>query len=158
MKSKVCCFTGHRNISKYNLEKLKIKLEKTIEELVKNGVTIFESGGALGFDTIASLSVLKVRKKYPEVKLILVLPCKSQTIKWKESEKQMYEDIKSQADKYIYISENYYDGCMLKRNRYMVDKADHVITAWDGRKVGGTYATVNYAKQLNRKIINLSLL
>ena len=35
--------------------------------------------GALGFDTIAAQAVLSVKETYPEVKLILVLPCENQT-------------------------------------------------------------------------------
>ena len=157
MNNVTCCFTGHRNISKYNLEKLKAELENAIEQLISYGVINFEAGGALGFDTIAALTVLKVKEKIPQIKLILVLPCRNQADKWNESDVETYEYIKSQSDKYFYTSENYNKGCMLKRNRYMVDHAEYVISAWDGRKSGGTYATVNYARKLNRKIINLNL-
>lgn len=157
MNNVTCCFTGHRNISKYNLEKLKAELENSIEQLISYGVINFEAGGALGFDTIAALTVFKVKEKIPQIKLILVLPCRNQADKWNESDVETYEYIKSQSDKYFYTSENYNKGCMLKRNRYMVDHAEYVISAWDGRKAGGTYATLNYARKLNRKIINLNL-
>lgn len=157
MNNVTCCFTGHRNISKYNLEKLKVELENAIEELISYGVVNFEAGGALGFDTIAALTVLKVKEKIPQIKLILVLPCINQADKWNESDVETYEYIKSQSDECFYTSEDYNKGCMLKRNRYMVDHAEYVISAWDGRKSGGTYATVNYARKLNRKIINLNL-
>lgn len=158
MNKVTCCFTGHRNLRKYNIEGIKTELENKVEELIKNGVVDFETGGALGFDTIAALAVLKMRNKYPNIRLILVLPCKSQTLNWKKLDIEIYEYIKSQANEYLYTSENYCDGCMLKRNRYMVDHADYVISVWDGRKSGGTYATVNYARKQNRKIINLNLL
>ena len=157
MNETTCCFTGHRNISKYNLEKLKVELENAIEQLISYGVINFEAGGALGFDTIAALTVLKVKEKIPQIKLILVLPCINQADKWNESDVETYEYIKSQVDECIYTSEDYSKGCMLKRNRYMVDHAEYVISAWDGRKAGGTYATLNYARKLNRKIINLNL-
>ena len=96
-------------------------------------------------------------KKFQQIKLILILPCRNQAYKWNKSDIETYEYIKSQSYKFVYTSEDYYDGCMLKRNRYMVDHAEYVIAAWDGRKTGGTYATVNYARKLNRKIINLNL-
>lgn len=44
---------------------------------------------------------------------------------------------------------------MLKRNRFMVDNSNFIIGSWDGRKRGGTYYTLNYAKKLNREIILL---
>lgn len=157
MRMLTCCFTGHRNINKYSLGTLKAELDKTIEQLISDGVVNFEAGGARGFDTIAALTVLKMKEKFQQIKLILVLPCKNQAYKWSKSDIETYEYIKSQSDKFIYTSEDYYDSCMLKRNRYMVDNAEYVIAAWDGRKTGGTYATVNYARKLNRKIINLNL-
>lgn len=46
---------------------------------------------------------------------------------------------------------------MLKRNRRMVDYSKYVIAAWDGRKYGGTYYTINYAKKLNKEIILIDL-
>lgn len=47
---------------------------------------------------------------YPDIKLILVLPCKNQTRGWKETDIQKYEWIKSKADKVVYTSEHYYNG------------------------------------------------
>lgn len=157
MNEITCCFTGHRNINKYNLGKLKAELENTIEQLINDGVVNFEAGGALGFDTISALTVLKMKEKFKQIKLILVLPCRNQAYKWSKSDIETYEYIKSQSDEFIYTSEDYYDGCMIKRNQYMVDHAEYVIAAWNGRKTGGTYATINYAKKLNRKIIKLNL-
>ena len=42
--------------------------------LVSKGFKYFGTGGAFGFDTIASQAVLSVKETYSEVKLILVLP------------------------------------------------------------------------------------
>lgn len=44
---------------------------------------------------------------------------------------------------------------MLKRNRFMVDNSNFAIVAWNGRKTGGTYYTLSYAKKLNKEIILL---
>ena len=104
MNSKVCCFTGHRKLNKSKIEMLETRLENVIEELIRDGVIEFECGGALGFDTLAALSVLKIKKIHPSVKLVLVLPCENQTLKWKNSEIETYEYIKSNADECIYTS------------------------------------------------------
>ena len=53
----------------------------------------------------------------------------------------------------MYISKEYEKDCMLMRNKFMVDNSDFVIAMWDGRKRGGAYHTLNYAKKLNKQII-----
>lgn len=50
------------------------------------------------------------------------------------------------------ISKRYYQGCMQKRNRYMVDKSDLVIAVWNGKESGGTWNTIQYAKSKGKKI------
>lgn len=154
MKEKTCCFTGHRIIPKAEISTIKTKLKKAIIELINDGVIYFGTGGALGFDTIAAQTILDLREEYPQIKLILVLPCKNQTAKWKQSDIDMYEYIISQADKCVYTSENYYDGCMQKRNRHLIDNSSYCI-CYLTHKRGGTFYTYNYAKKNGLKIINL---
>ena len=47
---------------------------------------------------------------------------------------------------------HYTSDCMQKRNKYMVNNSDYIITVWDG-KPSGTGNTVKYAKQKNKKIL-----
>ena len=56
------------------------------------------------------------------------------------------------------VQDHYGPGCMQRRNRYMVDHSALLIAVYDGRKTGGTYYTVKYAKSLDKdiRIINLS--
>ena len=68
----------------------------------------FGAGGALGFDTLAAQCVLSLRKRYPHIKLILVLPCITQTKGWSKNDIAIYEEIKSQADKVVYTSHDYF--------------------------------------------------
>ena len=56
------------------------------------------------FDTIASRAVLAMREKYPNIKLILVLPCLTQTRGWILEDIVEYERIKAQADKIVYTA------------------------------------------------------
>ena len=107
MKSETCCFTGHRAISKAEAERIKTHLKPVLEELINTGYKYFGSGGALGFDTIAALTVLELKKKYTHIRLILVLPCVNQTKGWKEKDVKIYEYIKSMCDKYVYTSKEY---------------------------------------------------
>ena len=75
VKEKTCCFTGHRDIPLLQLPIIKSKLKKTIIEYIEKGYCYFGAGGALGFDTIAAQTVLNLKENYPQIKLILVLPC-----------------------------------------------------------------------------------
>ena len=144
MKEKTVCFTGHRDIPMLKKNAMIKRLKKTLIELIESGYCFFGAGGALGFDTIAAQTVLDLKKDYPHIKLILVLPCISQTRGWNESDIRMYEYIKEAADKYVYTSENYFNGCMQKRNRHLVDNSSVCVCYLTERK-GGTDYTVKYA-------------
>lgn len=153
--SKICCFTGHREIKKIKPSVLANRLDKTIVELVENeDVTDFRAGGAKGFDTIAALHVLKFKQKYPHIKLHLILPYKKQAAGFTRFEKQLYDFVLQNADTVHYTSEKYYDGVLFARNRELVDGAD-VCVALLEVLVGVTYQTVNLARKQKTKVINL---
>ena len=155
MKAKTVCFTGHRTIPMLKKWKIEKKLKETLEALIDNGYCYFGAGGALGFDTIAAQTVLGLKKKHPEIKLILVLPCKNQTRGWEEKDVSVYESIIEQADKVVYTQEHYDRGCMFKRNRHLVDNSS-VCVAYLTEEKGGTAYTVNYANQKGVKVINIA--
>ena len=155
MKSKTCCFTGHRKIPGDELPQIKTKLKNTITELIGNGIIYYGAGGALGFDTLAALTVLELKQQYPQIKLILVLPCKNQTRNWRQNDIDIYDDIKQKADKVVYTSELYYNGCMQKRNRHLVGNSGYCI-CYKTHDTGGTAFTVNYANKQRLKIINIA--
>ena len=153
--SKTCCFTGHREIPLLRLPQLKKSLLETIEEQIKLGYCYFGAGGALGFDTLAAQAVLKLKETYPHIRLILVLPCLSQTRGWREKDVAEYERIKSLADKVVYTSQEYSRGCMFKRNRHLVDNSS-ICIAYLSKDEGGTAYTVKYAQEKGVKVINLA--
>ena len=155
MKEKTVCFTGHRTIPMLKKWKIEKKLKDTLEALIEEGYCYFGAGGALGFDTIAAQTVLGLKKKHPEIKLILVLPCKNQTRGWEEKDVSVYESIIEQADKVVYTQEHYDRGCMFKRNRHLVDNSS-VCVAYLTEEKGGTAYTVNYANQKGIKVINIA--
>lgn len=105
--------------------------------------------------TLAAQTVLRLRERYPDIKLILALPCLNQTKRWCESDIAVYETIKAQADEVVFTSQDYSRGCMHKRNRYMVDNSSVCVCYCTGDK-GGTAYTVHYAKKRGLKLINIS--
>lgn len=155
MKDKTACFTGHRKIASDQHRMVAERLKNTVESLISEGYRYFGAGGALGFDTLAAQCVLYLKKQYPYIKLILVLPCKTQTKGWDSEDIAIYEQIKAQADKVVYTSEEYTRGCMFKRNRHLVDNSN-VCIAYLTESKGGTAYTVNYAKQKKIQVMNLA--
>ncbi len=154
-KSKVACFSGHRKLPA-DCAALQAELEKTVVDLISRGVVFFGNGGALGFDQLAALTVLKVKKDYPHIKLVMVLPCppKQQSLKWSEAQREKYNKILQQADKVKIIANQYTSSCMLIRNRHMVNNSAYLI-CYLREHHGGTFYTVNYAEQRGLTIIRL---
>lgn len=154
-KLKTCSFTGHRKIAPEHQKEIAGRLKQIVEKLIWEGYCYFGTGGALGFDTLAAQCVLLLKKQYAHIKLILVLPCATQTRGWDKKDIAVYEQIKGQADKVVYISQEYFIGCMFKRNRHLVDYSS-VCVAYLTQKTGGTAYTVRYAGQNGVRVINLA--
>lgn len=156
-----CCFTGHRTIDSAKLSSLIEKLTLEVGYLAEHGVSDFYAGGALGFDTLAALTVLKLKQRGYDIKLHLILPCPEQTRSWSARDVEVFNNILMRADSSEMMSDHYHGGVMHMRNRAMVDNSGICVCYWDGDKVrpsesgGGTLYTVNYARKLGRTVINL---
>lgn len=155
MRSQTCCFTGHRKMPLEQYECIARRLESEMIALIEQGVLYFCAGGALGFDTLAARTTLELKERYPQIQLILILPCKTQTRGWYESDIAVYEKIRKGCDKYRYISQDYTSGCMHERNRCLVDHSSYYI-CYLTQNSGGTFYTVQYAKRSGLTIINLA--
>lgn len=155
MRGKTCCFTGHREIPQQNQKIVSKNLEKTVADLIGKGYLYFGAGGAYGFDSLAAQTVLKLKKKHRNIKLILVLPCLSQTKRWSTEAVEEYERIKAQADKVVYTSQEYTKDCFHKRNRHLVDYSS-VCVCYLTKDGGGTDYTVGYARLKGLDVINLA--
>jgi len=155
LRVKTCCFTGHRVIPSGEKETIRSMLETAIEKAIQDGYRFFGAGGALGFDTLAAQTVLKLKRQYPHIWLILVLPCINQTHEWKQADIDEYEHIKTLADKVFYTSKEYSYGCMHKRNHHLVDNSNLCIR-YMTRLSGGTAYTVRYAENKRVYIRNIA--
>ncbi len=158
MKKSVC-FTGHRTIAE-DKETLSARLYALLEHLVtEKKVTDFYTGGAVGWDALAALTVLKLRESYPEVKLHLVLPCPfdEQSAKWKEAQKEEHKYIASLADTKEFTSEHLGKNAMQIRNARLVELAsDYCICYWNPKNFrSGTGQTVRMAQKKGIEVVNL---
>lgn len=155
LRAKTCCFTGHRSLSDEEKLEVAVRLRKIIADQIKDGVVFYGAGGALGFDTLAALTVLDMKKEYPQLRLILVLPCENQTRGWRSEDIAVYEDIKHRSDKVVYVSREYTSDCMHRRNRHLVDHSGTCI-CYMTRSTGGTAYTVAYARKKGLRIVNMA--
>lgn len=159
-----CCFTGHRPNKLYgydprsegNLKLLKQLRSIIVEHIEENDIDTFITGMALGIDMWAAMIVLRLRERYPHIKLVAAVPCKNHSGKWPQQSKDEWQDIINRCDHVHYVTnEEYTAWCMQKRNAWMVDNSNFVIAVWDGTK-GGTGNCVNYAQKVNKHITQLN--
>ena len=160
---KSCCFTGYRpDKFPFRLDRrtaaftaFENRLIETVFSLPDEECFTFYSGMAMGFDIIAAEAVLLLKKRLPSVRLVCALPFANQGSGFPEPWKERHEKILYSADRVIKVSEDYFSGCYTKRNVFMVDNSDYVVTWFDG-KHGGTENTLKYAVKKRRHIINLN--
>lgn len=72
------------------------------------------------------------------------------------ADRKEFESILSAADGIVYTAEVYDRGCMLRRDRYMVDKSS-ICVSYMTKNTGGTAYTVGYALKKGLEVINLAL-
>jgi len=157
-KEQTCCFTGHRSSRlpwKNNEEdpdciRLKKRMTEELERLYGEGVRHFITGMARGADMYFAEAVLALRKRLNDVTLEAAIPCKSQPDAWSENEQKRYRSILDCCDVETLIQREYSRDCMLRRNRYMVERSRYVLAVYDGMGRGGTMYTLNYA--MNRGV------
>lgn len=156
LPAQACCFTGHRLIPPQDEVMLRQKLYACINELhCAHAISTFYAGGALGFDTMAAQAVLKARDRYPDIRLVLVLPFEGQSKGWSEADRMIYAEIKVAADDVVCLAEHYFNGCMQQRNRFLVEHSS-ICVYYLTESTGGTAYTVKYAQKRGLAIYNLS--
>lgn len=150
-----CCFTGHRPEKLYNSpEHIKELLKDAIEKTIADGYYVFISGMARGVDLWAAELVIEEKKRNPSIKLMCVSPYFGFEKKWNFRDQLTYNYVIKNADYVKYLSDHYSRYCFHTRNTFMVNNCNRVIAAFNGER-GGTYNTINYAKNKNLEIINI---
>ena len=158
----VVAFTGYRpekmpfQESKRDKHYLAFRsvLSRVITRLIELGGTYFITGVARGFDTWVAEEILELRKENKSIQLECAIPFPGQADSWEKGEQKRRYKILTATDESVIISELFNRGCFFARNRYMVDKADFVVCAFNG-KPGGTAYTVDYALKQNKIVIQI---
>ena len=148
----ICGFTGHRpeklpwgsDEKDERCQALKLRLEQSIRSAVGQGADTFLCGMARGCDFYFAEAVLKLKGEGNPIRLEAMLPCPEQSGRWPGEDALRYERILMECDAVYLLQDHYSDGCMLRRNRAMIDRCDVLISIWDGSR-GGTASAVHYA-------------
>lgn len=160
-----CCFTGHRpdklpwstNENDPRCVALKDRLAQAVLRAYEAGYRHFICGMARGCDLYFCQAVLDLRAQHPDVTVEGALPCQTQTDGWPLNERMRHAELLDQCNYETMVQHHYDRGCMMRRNRYMVDRSCRIIAVYDGVPKGGTASTLAYAlkQELETDIIRL---
>ena len=153
-KQQTCCFTGHRDLPKYEEQKVLTRVRYILEPLVNRGVKYLAVGGAVGFDMIVAEYLLDHRDKY-KCKVISFLPYPNWRDGWAEEDIRRQDRIMERCDKVSYACQEYSRDAFLIRDRLLVDASGYCIS-YCNRTTGGTAYTVRYALKNEVPVYNAS--
>ena len=152
MRSRRCCFTGHRPEKLKRSEKeIKKGLEEAILKAIHDGYTTFITGMARGVDIWAGQIVIRLRQENPDLRLIAALPYPRCDSRWSANWRRQYAEVLEAADLVEAISPVYSMASFQKRDEWMVDQSSRVFAVYDGAP-GGTKNTIDYATKCGVKV------
>lgn len=163
-RSITCCFTGHRpeklpwgdNENDSDCMALKRRISRAVLELYERGCRHFISGMAKGADLYFAEIVLALREIHPDMTLEAAIPCPTQADRWRAEERERYQAVLRRCDLETVVQQHYDRYCMLRRDRYMVDRSSVLLAVYNGSS-GGTRYTIGYAMDHGVEVVMLDL-
>lgn len=151
-KEHTCCVTGHRDIPADKIQYVQMQLRQELLQAIQSGYTHFISGFAAGVDLIFAGIVADLKREYP-ITLEAAIPYPGRM----NTPDEVFQSLLRECDIVKVHTGQYSKNCYMVRNRYMVDCSALVIAVHDGRKSGGTAATIRYAHRMERDIREIKL-
>ena len=170
----VISVTGHRpnrlfgydwknkgNIALSN--RIEAVLKETLAEAVKQGYKKFRvvTGMALGADQMFTANALRIASTpvyRDKLRVEAAVPCKDQEKQWPEASQKIYNVLLKQCNDVTMVSNKAYTPkAMQDRNEYMVNKANIVLSVYDGYSKGGTGNCIEYAKKVGVPVKDIGL-
>lgn len=163
-REQTCCFTGPRpqhlpwgtNEEDPRCVELKFQLRCSLEGLIHEGWRHFIGGMAIGCDMYFAEAVLDLKRAYPDITLEAAIPCGTQPDRWSLELRQRYNRLLDRCDSVTVLQIAYTPDCMLRRNRYMVDRSSLLLACHNGRP-GGSMNTLLYAMEQGVRTIQLDI-
>lgn len=156
LRTRTCCFTGHRDIAEADKIMIETQAEAVIQELYNKGVCFFGVGGAIGFDTMMAELLFRLREEsLPDIKVILVYPFDGFTNRWNEAHKELYTVLLPKYDKVVCVERHPSRYAFLTRDRHLVNHSAYCV-AYCMRDTGGTAYTMKFAQKQGLIVYNLA--
>ena len=162
MRDITCCFTGHRpaklpwgtNESDPRCLALKEELALRLEGIYQAGYRHFLCGMAIGCDMYFAEAVLALRQLHPDIFLEAAIPCGTQPDKWALPQRMRYNRLLDRCNKVTVLQIGYTPDCMMRRNRYMIDRSSLLLACYNGSP-GGARNTILYAEKQKVKVLQV---
>lgn len=151
-KEHTCCVTGHHDIPANKIQYVQTQLRQELLQAIQSGYTHFITGFAAGVDLIFAGIVADMKSEYP-ITLEAAIPYSGRM----DTPDQTFQALLKECDTVKVHTGRYSKSCYMMRNRYMVDCSTRVIAVHDGRKGGGTAATIRYAARKGCNIREIKL-
>ncbi|MDR0273244.1 MAG: DUF1273 domain-containing protein [Clostridiales bacterium] len=151
------CTAGNRNITEEKTADIKASLEEKLISLIdENGTTFMYNGGARGFDLLAAEIAINLKDRGLPIILFLIFPFKENyAVNWTPHEKERLDNALRFADAKIWMTEKYYDGCLRKRDKYLVKNSDICIACMTCG-LSGAGQTTRLARERGLTIVTLA--
>ncbi len=163
VKEKTIAFTGNRSLTSRNgnqgtalkmiiCDHLYAMLER---EYLENGINTMLCGMALGFDTIAALVTVQLKRKYKDIRFIAVVPFAGQEAKFSDKDIKVYQHLLVEADEIITISDTFSNQAYHDRNDFLIEHASKMYAYHNGKPRSGTGSTIRKAHKQGVEVVNL---
>ena len=110
--------------------------------MIKNGTDEFYLGGYGGFDHLCAAVLRDLKKSYPQIRLILVLPYLNSSMITDGYDETLYPPLESVPKRFA----------ISRRNEWMVRECDTVV-AYVTHGWGGAAKTLEYAQRKKKAVL-----
>ena len=117
-------------------------LHQVCSDLIQQGADEFFLGGYGHFDFLCASVLREMKKEYPQIRLVLVLPYLNSSMLTEGYDETVYPPLESVPKRYAIV----------RRNEWMVRESDAVV-AYVIRGFGGAAQTLDYARRKKKQII-----
>lgn len=151
-RQETCAFTGHRpeklpwgdNDSDPRCEELRRRIAGALALAYDEGWRHFLCGMAQGCDLYFCEEVRNLKRVRDGVTLEAALPYAGHGERWNAAQRKKYMELLGGCDRIKVVTPLYAPGCMLARDRYLIDHSSLLLAAYSGAP-GGTRYTIEYA-------------
>lgn len=141
-----CTFFGHKDAP----QEIQSVLRSVLKDLIENkNVSLFYVGNQGAFDFLVRKTLRELKAEYPFIRYAIVLaymPPGKASLSCDDSSETIY------PEEFAEIHPKY---AIVKRNRWMIDKSDYVVT-YVTHISGGAVQFKKLAQQKNKSVIDIN--